>query len=74
MCMQQFVTFIQNPYVYLVLIVWETVWKSITLWKSARKGQKYWFICLFIFNTLGLLPIAYLLIEKYLAKKQQKTV
>ncbi|HXR03495.1 MAG TPA: DUF5652 family protein [Verrucomicrobiae bacterium] len=47
----------------LVLVaIWDGVWKLIAMWKSARKCQLAWFICLAIFNTVGILPILYLLL------------
>jgi len=48
--------------VIVVLAVWDAVWKLIALWKSARHGQLAWFICLAIFNTIGILPILYILL------------
>ena len=47
---------------FAVLIVWSAVWKGVALWKAARNGQKKWFVCLLIFNTLGILEIIYVLI------------
>jgi hypothetical protein len=47
--------------VILLLAIWDGVWKLIALWKSARRDQLAWFICLAIFNTIGILPILYLL-------------
>lgn len=48
--------------VFLVLlIIWESIWKAIGLWKSARHGQMAWFVCIIIFNTVGILPIVYIL-------------
>lgn len=44
----------------IALVIWELAWKAIALWKSARLGQKGWFVCLFIFNTIGILPILYI--------------
>lgn len=44
-----------------LIIVWETVWKGIGLWHSAKNKQLAWFVCILIFNTLGILPIVYLL-------------
>ena len=45
----------------LVLVaIWDGVWKVIGMWKSARNNQFAWFICLAIFNTLGILPMIYL--------------
>lgn len=45
----------------VVVGLWETIWKSIAMWKSARNNQLAWFICLLIFNTAGILPILYIL-------------
>jgi hypothetical protein len=44
----------------LLDIVWEAVWKGVALWKAGRNAHMVWFICLFIFNTLGILPIIYI--------------
>jgi len=57
-------TYMQNPYLLIVLVVWELVWKGLALWKSAGKGQKYWFVALLVINSIGILPIVYLLINK----------
>lgn len=43
-----------------VLAVWTLVWKAIGLWKAGRNRQLAWFVCIFIFNTVGILPILYL--------------
>jgi hypothetical protein len=47
-----------------VVAIWDSVWKLIGMWKAARNNHLAWFICIFIFNTLGILPIIYLLIHK----------
>jgi predicted permease len=47
--------------VIILLAIWDGVWKLIALWKSARHDQLAWFICLAIFNTVGVLPILYIL-------------
>jgi len=44
----------------LLLMVRDMVWKGIGLWKAGTKKQLAWFICIFIFNTAGILPIIYL--------------
>ncbi len=43
-----------------VVGVWELVWKGIGMWKSAHHDQIWWFSCILVFNTLGILPIIYL--------------
>jgi hypothetical protein len=47
--------------VVILLAIWDGVWKLIAMWKSARHKQLAWFICLAIFNTVGILPILYIL-------------
>lgn len=54
----------------VALLIWELVWKSLGLWKSARKNQSAWFICILIFNTMGILPILYI----YVFQKKKKKV
>ena len=44
----------------IILLIWELVWKGIALWKAGRDDQLVWFVCLLIFNTIGILPIVYL--------------
>lgn len=61
----------QNPTLLLAVSVWEAVWKGLALWKSAGKKQKYWFIALLVINSVGILPIIYLLIDKYHKPKSQ---
>jgi hypothetical protein len=46
--------------VIIVVALWDGVWKTIGLWKSARNNQVAWFVCIAIFNTIGILPIVYL--------------
>jgi hypothetical protein len=43
-----------------ILIVWEAAWKGVALWRAGRNAHLAWFICLFIFNTVGILPIIYI--------------
>jgi hypothetical protein len=50
--------------IIIVLAIWDTVWKLIAMWKAARKNHMVWYICIFIFNTIGILPIVYILIQK----------
>lgn len=43
-----------------ILMVRDMIWKGIGLRKAGTKKQLARFICIFIFNTLGILPIIYL--------------
>jgi methionyl-tRNA synthetase len=42
----------------------DLVLRAFSLWKSARNNQSGWFVCLFIFNTCGILPIIYLILNR----------
>ncbi len=43
-----------------LLVAWEMAWKGVALWRAGRNAHLVWFIFLFIFNTLGILPIIYI--------------
>ncbi len=45
----------------IVLIVVDLILRGMALWNSARNSQKGWFVGLLIFNTVGILPLIYLL-------------
>jgi hypothetical protein len=48
----------------IALIAWDVIWKGIALWRAARHDQLSWFIALLIVNSIGILPIIYLLIYR----------
>jgi hypothetical protein len=50
--------------VILILVLWDMVWKAIAMWRAARNNELVWFICIAVFNTLGILPIIYLILNK----------
>lgn len=56
------------PWILIFALV-EIVLKGYALWFSARRGQKWWFIALLVINTLGILPLIYLLIHRNSKKK-----
>jgi hypothetical protein len=45
-------------------VVWDSTWKLIAMWKAGRNNELAWFICLAIFNTMGILPIIYILLRR----------
>lgn len=53
---------VQNQWIIWVTIFWVIPWKGVALWKSARLGQKKWFVALLILNTLAVLEILYIFI------------
>ncbi len=50
--------------IVIILAIWDIIWKVIAMWKSARNNHLVWFICITIFNTVGILPIVYILMYK----------
>lgn len=48
----------------VVLIAWDLVWKGLALWRAAQNKQKVWFVLIIIINSVGILPIIYLLTNK----------
>ena len=63
-------------WLFVVIAIWSSVWKLLSLWKSARKKQVGWFIVLALLNTVGILQILYYFIfsemkfSKPVAKKK----
>jgi hypothetical protein len=47
--------------VLVLIAIWDGVWKAIAMWKCGRNNQLAWFICIVVFNTVGILPILYIL-------------
>ena len=55
------------PELYIILGVILTIvliLKGCALYRAARKESKGWFWVLLIFNTMGLLPLLYLIFSK----------
>ncbi|MFD0932991.1 DUF5652 family protein [Psychroflexus salinarum] len=50
--------------VVLFFIVVDAILKLITLWQSARRKQVAWFIFLALINSLGILPLIYLIVNR----------
>ncbi|TVQ65158.1 MAG: hypothetical protein EA360_10505 [Balneolaceae bacterium] len=50
--------------IILVLVLFDLVLRLMAMWQSAQKKQLAWFICLGVFNTLGILPAVYLILHR----------
>jgi hypothetical protein len=61
-----------NPWIFFALTLWELTWKGFALWYSARNKQLPWFIAVLVINSVGILPIIYILLLKYYYKKNTK--
>lgn len=55
---------IEHPWIIILIVILaliDAVLKLMALWRSARNNSLAWFVCLGIFNTIGILPLIYLL-------------
>ena len=43
----------------VIVILWEVLWKGLSMWRAALRKHKVWFIALLLLNTLGILQIIY---------------
>ncbi|NLL28026.1 MAG: hypothetical protein GX259_04460 [Bacteroidales bacterium] len=50
--------------IIIILSVWDLVWKLIAMWKAGRNNHLAWFIIIAIINTVGILPIIYILTHR----------
>jgi hypothetical protein len=49
-------------FMYLIpFLLFDVILRGMALWRASRVGQKGWFIALLIVNSLGILPLFYLL-------------
>ena len=52
----------RNMWEWIVLFaLLELALKGFALWRAAGRKEKWWFIALFVINSLGILPGIYLL-------------
>lgn len=47
-----------------LLVAWDIIWRGIALWRAAKKQQTTWYVLLLVLNSVGVLPIIYLLTNK----------
>ena len=59
----------QYWWVLLIVLAWTLPWKAVALWKAARRGERGWFVALFLINTFALLEIYYIFM---IAKQESK--
>ncbi|MDD2483270.1 MAG: DUF5652 family protein [Candidatus Shapirobacteria bacterium] len=82
--MNNFLSLLNQPQFYFILLIWTLVWKGAALWKAANKRQLIWFILLLTINTVGIFEIVYIFflsrwdidngkILAFLSKKFKKT-
>jgi len=60
------------PIIIVCIGLWDAIWKGMALWRSSRNGHLTWFVFLLIVNSVGVLPIIYLLIHNPKKDDKQK--
>jgi Family of unknown function (DUF5652) len=55
-----------------LFIIWEGTWKGIGMWKAARHNQTAWYVMILVLNTVGILPIVYILFFQKDKNKHKK--
>ncbi len=48
----------------IVLVLFEGVLKLLGLWRAARRNELVWFVLIAFINTIGILPLIYLILTK----------
>jgi hypothetical protein len=63
---------VQNQWIALLILLWTLPWKGVALWKAAKNNHQWWFIAIFLLNTLAILEILYIFVfgKKKVAKPQ----
>jgi hypothetical protein len=59
----------------VAISLWELIWKGFALYRAGKKQQPVWFVLILILNTIGILPIIYLIIsreKKIIVKRSKK--
>ena len=49
---------------FIFVFLWSAIWKGVALYKSGKNEHKGWFIAILVLNTMGILPIIYLLLNR----------
>ena len=64
----------ETMWIWLIpLVIWTIIWKGIGRWRAGRNDHKIWFVIMFIINSVGIIPIIYLIfIDKFFKKRKRK--
>lgn len=49
-----------NSYIFIIIAIWDLVWRGLALWHASRNNQRNWFVALMVVNSVGILPMIYL--------------
>lgn len=54
------------------VVIFDLILRGFALWKAAKRDQNIWFIFLLIVNSMGILPIIYLILNRDKEKEVKK--
>ncbi len=46
--------------IVLLVVIWSVLWKCYSVWTAVKRGEKWWFVALLLFNTAGILDMIYI--------------
>ena len=55
------------------IMVLDLILRGFALWRSARKDQNVWFFALLVVNSMGILPLIYLVLNRDQKETPKKT-
>jgi hypothetical protein len=56
----------------IIIKLWDFAWKIFALLKAAKNDHMVWFVFILLFNTAGILPIIYILIQRKNSRNDRK--
>lgn len=59
--------------ILIIGIIWELIWKAAALWRAAQDEHRVWFAVILLLNTLGVIPILYLLLHSSRSYKRERS-
>lgn len=58
--------------VLLIVAIWDIVWKLLAMWRASKRNEPVWFVLIMIINSMGIVPILYLIFTKEPKKENVK--
>lgn len=53
----------------VLLVLADVILRGMGMWRAARKGQQWWFVAMLVINSVGILPVVYMLFFEKKGKK-----
>lgn len=53
----------------VLLVLADVILRGMGMWRAARKGRQWWFVAMLVINSVGILPVVYMLFFEKKGKK-----